>query len=84
MRDKMAKAICERFFDYYERLIEKRFLDEYRRRCIAVGKQIMVLKNGTERYATALEITDSFALSVEYEDKTREKLSSGEVSIRLK
>ena len=83
MRDKMAREICNRFFAYYEKLTDKRFLKEYQRRCIITGKKIKVLKNGAERYAVAIGITDSFELEVEYSDKIREKLSSGEVSIRV-
>lgn len=84
VRDKMAREICERFFAYYEGLCEKRFLEEYRRRSIVTGKTVNVISGGSTREAKAIDIDDDFALLVEFPDGTREKLSSGEVSIRIK
>ena len=84
VRDKMAKEICERFFAYYENLCEKRFLGEYRRRSIVTGKTVNVISGGNTREAKVLDIDDDLALLVEFPDGTRERLLSGEVSIRIK
>ncbi|OUN22992.1 biotin--[acetyl-CoA-carboxylase] ligase [Flavonifractor sp. An82] len=59
-----------------------RWLERYRADCITVGRQIKVLRGSTERTGTAVGVDETFALVVEWEDGTREALSSGEVSVR--
>lgn len=71
------------FMEYYTKLEQKAFLEEYRRRSAVIGKEISVFKNCSEFYATALDIDDNCRLLVEYPDGTREFLSSGEISIKL-
>ena len=67
-------------------------MDSYRDRSLVTGKKITVYtgkyrKDPTVelggRAAFALGIDDAGGLIVEYEDGTRETLTSGEVSIRL-
>ena len=58
------------------------WLERYRADCITVGRQIKVLRGSTERTGTAVGVDETFALVVEWEDGTREALSSGEVSVR--
>ena len=58
------------------------YLDSYRTDNIVTGKEITVIQNKIEKSGVATEITDDFALGVQYEDGTEEILSSGEVSIR--
>jgi BirA family biotin operon repressor/biotin-[acetyl-CoA-carboxylase] ligase len=62
----------------------KTYLDEYRRRSFLIGQKILVLKTGESIEATAVSIDDEARLIVEYQNKTREVLSFGEVSIRPK
>ncbi len=58
-------------------------MDEYRRRNLALGRQITVLR-GSETYpATAEGITDDGHLVVRTADGTVQTLSSGEIRIRL-
>ncbi len=64
-------------------LTDKIYLDEYRRRSFLIGKDILVLKGKDTFYAKAIDIDDKARLVVEYEDKTREALNSGEVSVRM-
>jgi BirA family transcriptional regulator, biotin operon repressor / biotin---[acetyl-CoA-carboxylase] ligase len=65
-------------------LSDKRYLEEYRKRSFLIGKDIYVIKGNNTIPAKALDIDDKARLVVEYEDKTREALSSGEVSVRIK
>lgn len=63
-------------------LTDKEYLDEYRNRSLLIGKDILVLKGKESAPAKAVDIDDKARLVVEYEDKTREALNSGEVSVR--
>lgn len=60
-----------------------RFIDEYRDRSCVTGKRITVIKDGRLLAANALKITDSGSLLVEYEDKTKEELFYGDISLKL-
>lgn len=59
------------------------FLEEYRKKCFVVGKDIYVLRMNEKKSAKALRIDDQGHLVVKYSDGSIEALSSGEVSIRL-
>lgn len=63
-------------------LTSKEYLEEYRKRSFLLGRDILVLKNNQAIPAKAIDIDDKARLVVEYEDHTRESLSSGEVSVR--
>lgn len=66
------------------------FMEEYRRRCLVLGKRIQLLSQDTEskealfrtpRYATALDVDGEGRLLVRYEDGREEHLSSGEIRV---
>lgn len=63
-------------------LTDKRYLEEYRKRSLLIGKDILVIKGNETITAKAVEIDEKARLVVEYENNTHEALSSGEVSIR--
>lgn len=65
-----------------DRLMDENHLDEYRNRSFLIGKQILVLRGNNAIPAKAIAIDEKARLVVEYEDKSIEPLSSGEVSIR--
>lgn len=83
LRNRLAAEVIDRFFDYYRDLRKKTFLDKYRERSCVTGEKINVIKNGEKIKAVALGIDNDCRLLVEYDDKTQEYLSSGEISIRL-
>lgn len=57
-------------------------LEEYRKACITVGKEVQVLRGESRRGGKALGIDEDFRLQVRYEDGEEEALSAGEVSVR--
>ena len=60
------------------------FLKTYRRDCFVIGKNITVITPlNPGRAARALDITDDFALRVQYEDGSCEDLNGGEIRIRF-
>jgi len=85
-KDVIAKLIAEIiniFFDYYNDLDKKEYVDKYKKYSMVVGKDVYVLKNNTKTKVKVLDIDDECRLIVEHEDKTVETLSSGEISLRL-
>ena len=56
--------------------------EEYRRRCVNLGRPVRVLRGDTVRQAMALDIDEQFGLSVRYENGETETVRSGEVSVR--
>lgn len=57
-------------------------LRQYRRDCITVGQDISILRGDSVRHAHALDVDESGALVVRYDDGTVEAVNSGEVSVR--
>lgn len=58
------------------------WLEEYRSRCVTVGREVQVLSGGTARQALALAVDEGYGLQVRYEDGREETVRAGEVSVR--
>ena len=81
-KDKLAEDILEEFGDI-ESIDFTENLDEYRHRSVILGKNINIIPHKSSTYtAKAVEIDDDGSLIV-IKDGKREKIFSGEVSIRL-
>ncbi len=81
-KNRIAAGIIEKFTEYYKRLPEHAFFEEYKKRSVTAGKRITVLGSDEPRSATAVEIDESCQLVVRYDDGSECALNSGEVSIR--
>lgn len=62
--------------------LPKLWLDDYRNHCITLGQDVQLLQNGQVRKAHADGMDDSGALLVTLSDGTKERIFSGEVSVR--
>ena len=82
-RSRLAAAFVKRFMEIYSRLDSAEFVDEYRHRSIALGKDVSVISGDTVRRARALDVDGECRLIVRYDDGETAALSSGEISIRL-
>ena len=58
------------------------WLEEYRNRCVTVGREVQVLSGGTAHHALALAVEEDYGLQVRYEDGREETVRAGEVSVR--
>ena len=83
-RCRLAAAFLERIFARYDGIFRGEHMDEYRRRCNMVGKEVQLVSAGKTAGAKILGIGDDCSLSVEYENGERGTVVSGEVSIRKK
>lgn len=82
VKNRIAAGVINHFCEYCENLSQHTFFDEYVRRSVIIGRDIMVLGSGEPRKAHALSIDPNCNLRVAFEDGAQTSLSSGEVSIR--
>ncbi len=83
-RDDLARALLDELDAMNAAFPEGReaYLEEYRRRCVTLGREIKLVGPQGERAATAVDVDDDFMLRVRLPDGTEESISSGEVSVR--
>lgn len=80
-RSRIAAGVLNHFWEYYEHLTERTFMEEYRSRCFLLGKQVRTVSEQPIT-GTAVEIDQEGHLILELEDGSRVTLNSGEVSVR--
>lgn len=80
LNNRLVAKVINNFFGVYNTIEDKQFLSDYRKRSIALGKEVLV----GDKIAKAIDIDDNCRLKVEYSDGSWEFLSSGEISIKLK
>lgn len=83
MKNRLAAAFLNRFMGYYKAQDHADYIEKYRSRSLAVGRQVQVISANQTREAFAYGVNDACELLVRYEDGTCESLSSGEISIRV-
>lgn len=83
LKEKFINLLIEKFFDYFENLKEKTFLPKYRERNLVLGREVSVIAGTGTTSAKAISIDDCCRLLVEFPDKTKMTLSSGEVTIKI-
>ena len=59
-----------------------RWMENYRRGCVTIGKDVEVLRPDKMEKGVALDVDDNGGLMVRYADGREETVSSGEVSVR--
>lgn len=83
-REKLAAEILKEFFALYADFKERGFsaiATEYKRKCVTLGREVVVIKNGGEIRAVAEDITPFGELVVKTENGFL-TVNSGEVSVR--
>lgn len=78
----LVAEVLNNMAECMNQITDKRYLDDYRSQSFLIGQDILVIKDGSKIPAKAIEIDDKARLVVEYSDKSKEALSSGEVSVR--
>lgn len=83
----MASVLNE-FWDIYEHLAERGFMNEYRMRSNVIGKEIRFLERDKWKEARALDIDNDGGLIVEWREasgqKVKQILHTGEITLRIK
>lgn len=82
VRNLLAAEFLNHFFSYFYLDSTKNYVEEYRRRCFVIGKEVYVLTSKEKKRAQVLDVDQECHLVVRYEEGKVEHLSSGEISIR--
>jgi BirA family biotin operon repressor/biotin-[acetyl-CoA-carboxylase] ligase len=80
-KNRLAAAVLRRLTAFP--LQTSAFIDRYRRYSMVLGKAIRYERNGTVYCAKAVDIDETGALLVEREDGAADRLTSGEITLRL-
>lgn len=81
-RSALASRVAANLLERVASMGDRRFLEDYRRHSIILGRRVEYLRGGRTVVATALEIDDNGALRVLRDDGDYETISAGEVSVR--
>lgn len=80
---KLAAALIFALYNISLKLhAPKPLMDIYRRDCVTLGREVVLLGSGDKKYGTAVDIDDAGALLVRLEDDSIYTVNSGEVSVR--
>ncbi|MDD6483026.1 MAG: biotin--[acetyl-CoA-carboxylase] ligase [Clostridiales bacterium] len=83
-RAPIVRRVMEEFEDIYDGFIKNgisSFIDEYRSRCINIGRTVRIIVNRAEKVGNCVGIDDNGCILVETDGKIN-AVSSGEVSVR--
>ena len=82
-KNRLVGEFLSRFWDFYTHPERKAYLEDYRARSLAIGRNVTVLSTGRKVSAYAYGIDDDFRLLVRYGSGETEALSYGEIRIQL-
>lgn len=84
-RNQLAAEIINEVIKICDNLSDRSFVEEYRKRSMVIGHMIEVIRRDQKNQeALVLDIDENGGLIVEFENKEKETLHSGEISIRKK
>ena len=83
-RSRVAAAMMEALWKMDSKLLTEKatMLHAYRRDCITLGQDVVLVRGEEIRHGHALDIDDAGALIVRFSDGNTEIVNSGEVSVR--
>lgn len=82
-KNRLAAEFLNRFMTYYTAPQKENYVENYRKRSFVIGKALQVISPGCTKKAVALDIDENCRLIVKYEDGRTERLSSGEIRVKL-
>ncbi|MBO4339642.1 MAG: biotin--[acetyl-CoA-carboxylase] ligase [Clostridia bacterium] len=82
-KNSLIAEICKGVFGYAADLFSDGFIEEYRKRCFVIGKEISYERNGERFFATAVDIDENGGLIIKNTDGEISTLQSGEISIKM-
>lgn len=84
LRCKIVAAVINNIEKYYKNILTHDFMAKYKEKSILIGKYVYITDDKDKESLYVKDIDDRAALVVEKTDGTLLRLSSGEVSVRLK
>lgn len=80
-RDRLADRMISALLDM-DLSRKREIMNRYRQGCMTIGKEVVVVQGDNRRQGRAVDLDEDGGLIVEYPDRTRQTVNSGEVSIR--
>lgn len=81
-RTRLAAAILNHFFLYYQAMPQRTYMEEYRSRSLLTGMDITFQEGGAQREGTVLGVDDQARLLVKLPDGEVKCFGAGEVNIK--
>ncbi len=81
-RNRLIAEVINEMMKLLENIESREFINEYRKRSVVIGKDILILRGNDNITAKALDVDDNGGLVVRFEDGSTQTLTSGEISIR--
>ena len=81
MRNILIAKILENLYDYYFNDVV--FYEEYKKRSFLIGKNVSININDKEHIVRVLDIDETFALIIEFQNGKIDRLISGSVNYKL-
>ena len=81
-RNALTAQVTVNLLERVAHMEDRQFLEDYRRHSIVLGQRVEYMRGGHRFVGTATGIDDNGALEVYRDDRVRETISAGEVSIR--
>lgn len=81
-RSRLIAEVLNNVYDQLNNIENKSFIEEYTKRSLIIGKEVIVSENGTETLAKAIGIDKNAGLIVQFSDGTTKTLNSGEARIK--
>lgn len=80
----LARALLDELNEMYLAFPAKKetYLEEYRRRCVTVGREVQLIHPDHSETGVAIDVEDDFTLRVRLADGSEKSVSSGEVTVR--
>ena len=83
MRSELVAAVLDRLKYYYDKIPQRAFFEEYKRRSVVIGKRVKVVSGNLSGYAQIIDLDENCFLKARFDDGSERLLSSGEVSVKL-
>lgn len=82
-KNRLAAEFLNYFMTYYTDENPWSYVEKYREKNLVPGKKIEVFQGGSMKEAVALDVDEECRLIVRYEDGKEQRLSSGEIRVKL-
>ncbi len=83
LMDKLTASVINNYFKHYNSMTSSNFIQNYKDYSMVIGKTVTVHIGSEAKSAYVMDIDEKCRLIVKYSNGEVEKLSSGEISIRL-
>ena len=83
MRSELVAAVLDRLKYYYDKIPQRAFFEEYKRRSVVIGKRVKVVSGNLSGYAQIIDLDENCFLKARFDDGSERLLSSGEVSVKF-